>query len=386
MFYKFILNLKLIQNNEILPNTIEDNIIFYELVIKNGPDVILRIPFLNEEKWKLEMYDTETVINTNRTVFSVFPNIVRFDRTKNITFHAVKVSRDLDSEEGPLIKRIGYETHIKESTSDIQDIAFFEMNPSAPPPASVPVYMEDFKLFKDVEKFKPVVEVPLHNRTFNTQYWLTQRTFYSSSHTTLSNNVHRENIELIGVFCEKYKKYVFRDILELMILFAKVVTGGRIKYKVDKKFAEYSLTTDAGNVEIETSTRGDCEDMGHFYMRIFRTLIGVYKYFISDENSNIFSHCKVLEENYIPFNFICQVKLERGLEFHSTLIFIPVTVKSQTISFEVTNPKKSYILPNKEYFKWHNENYFLVDNYFLTRVTDVHLDKISVHDLKFINY
>lgn len=385
MFYKLTINFKLLQNDEILPKTIENGILFYELVIKNGGDAILRIPFKNEEKWKLEMYDNNTEINANRAPLSMLPHVVRFDNENDLTFHAVKVFHDVDDDDGPLIKRIGYQTHIKEGTSDIQDIAFFTMNLKLTP-TSVPIYMEDFKIFHNVDVFKPVVELPLHDRSFQSQFWLTQREFYSTSHVTLSNSVHRDNIQLIHSFFEKYKKYTFNNLMELLIRFAKVLTNGRIKYKIDKKFAQFAVTSDAGDISIETTTRGDCEDFGHWYMRVFRTLSSIYKYFTDYKESDMFRKCKEFEENYIPFNFICQVKLKRGLEFHSTLMIIPITIKYPTISFEVTNPKKSYVLPNKEYLVWHNESYFLVDNYFISRVNNVPLDKVTIHDLKFINY
>ena len=384
MFYKLTINLKLLQNDEILPKTIQDGILFYEIVIKNGCDVISRIPFKNEDKWKIELYDNETEIPSNRIIYSMTPNIIRFDESKCLTFHAIKIIHDVDSDgDEPLITRIGYETHIKESTSEIQDLPFFTLEKSI---KKIPVYFEDFKLFTNTEPLKQIVELPLHDKSFKSQYWLTQRAFYSTTHVTLSDNVHRENIQLIRDFFEKYIKYEFTSILEMLIRFARVMTKNRIKYKVDTKFAQYLVSTDAGDIQIETSVFSDCEDHGHFYMRVFRTFSTVYKYFLTDENSDIFRKCNEFSENYIPFNFICQVKLNSGLEFHSTMMIIPVTIKYPTISFEVTNPKKSYMLPAKEFHEWHNEQYFLVDNYFICKILKVPLDKVSIHDLKCINY
>lgn len=379
MFYKFTINLKKIQNDVILPKSIEKSVLYYEIVVKNNDVTILRIPFKNEEKWKLELYDMDDTINNNRITLSMLPHVVRFNSKYDTTFHACKIVHDIDDEEGPIIKRIGYETHIKEGTSDDQDISFFTLS------NSIPHFIEDFKSF-GVEKISLIDELPLHEHSFNTQYWLTQREFYSTTHVTLSNNVHRENIQLISDFLDKYKRYSFKNTLELLILLSNSLTNNRIKYKIDCKFAQYAVTSDAGNIEIETSSRGDCEDFAHFYMRIFRTLCGTYKYFIKNMDSNIYNKCNDLATNYIPFNFICQVKLSRGLEFHSTMIIIPITKKLSTISFEVTNPKKSYILPSKEYNEWHNNGYFLVDNYFISRVNDISLDDICIGDLTFINY
>lgn len=387
MFYKFTIDLQLLLNGNILPKNEENNVYFYELVIKNGEDAILRIPFNHYDKeWKVELYDNETQINVNRIQLSMAPHVVRFDKSKDIFFHAVKVTFDIDEHEGPIIDRIGYATHIKEGTSDIHDVPFFHLKGNGTT-KKVPSYFKDFQVFENTEKLKEITELPLHDYGFKSQYWLTQRAFYSTSHVTLCNHVHRENIQLLrDGFFNKYKNYKFPSLLDMLVKVAKVMTKGRIKYKVDKKFAQTTVSTDAGDILIETSSQGDCEDFGHFYMRIFRTLVSIYKYFVKDKKSDMFINCKMLEENYTCFNFICQVKQNGQLEFHSTMMIIPSNIKWQVLSFEVTNPKKSYILPSTDYHEWHNENYFLVDNYFVSKVNKVSLEKIALSELEFFNY
>ena len=385
MFYKFTIDLQRLLDGNVLPKTMENRVLFYEIVIKNGGNAILRIPFNDKDnEWKLELYDDDTEINTNRVQLSMMPHIARFDKSKELTFHAVKLIKDVDNEEGPLINRIGYETHIREGTSDIQDMPFFKLTEKS----KIPTYFKDFQIFDNVTPLKKVTELPLHDYGgFKSQYWLTQREFYSTSHVTLSDHVHVENLQLIrDGFYQKYKKYSFSSLLEFLQRLAKVVTKGRIKYRCDKKFAQTSVPTDAGNISIETSMNADCEDFSHFYMRIFRTVVSTYRFFIENKNSDIYSKCKQLEENYVAFNFICRVKQEHRYEFHCTMLLIPNTIKLPVISFEVTNTKKSYILPSVEYHDWHDENYFLVDNYFISKVNKISLEKISLNDLKFINY
>jgi hypothetical protein len=303
-----------------------------------------------------------------------------------VTFHAVKVTKDVDNKEGPIINRIGYETHIKESTSENQDLPFFCL-PAFNAAKSVPEFFRDFTVFEKTNKLKKIREMPLHEHSFGSQFWLTQRDFYSTSHVTLSDDVHRENIQILrDEFFDKYENYKFRSVLEMLIRMAKAVTKGRVKYKSDMMFAKSGVSTDAGNISIETSSKGDCEDFGHFYMRIFRTMVSIYKFLVKDTNSDLFQKCKILEDHYVCFNFICQVKLDHGLEFHSTMMFIPTSIKWPVISFEVTNPKKSYELPDNEYHYWHNEQYFLVDNYFISKINKVSIENIALNEVKFTNY
>lgn len=389
MFYKFTLDIGQLQDNTILPESIEKSTIFYELVIKNGNDAILRIPFSYDDicEWKVELYDDDTEIQTNRIQLSMHPHIARFDKSRDIFFHVAKITKDVDTKEGPLINRIGYETHIKESTSDVQDLPFFCLSSINPAKSSLPKFLKDFVVFEKTKKLKKIDELPLHNYSFKTQYWLTQRDFYSKSHTTLSDSVHRENIQVLkDKFFDQYKNYEFSSVLEMLIRLGKAVTKGRIKYKADRMFARSGVSTDAGNISIETSSRGDCEDLNNFFMRIFRTMANVYKYFVEDQKSDLFIKCKTFADNYVPLCFICQVRLESGLEFHSTMLVIPRSIEYPVLSFEVTNPRKSYELPSNEYHSWHNEQYFLVDNYFISKINKVSVEKIEIGELKFINY
>lgn len=391
MFYKFALDLMMIQNDIVLPKKPEKELIFYEIVIKNGSNPIMRIPFkgggTKNLKHKIELYDNDTEINKDRVSLSMSPHIARFDNSKRISFHACKVTKDVDNTEGPLINRIGYATHIEEGTSTSQDKAFFVLEKAHGSNKVVPEYFKDFTIITTCNKLKKVDEVALHESSYGSQYWLTQRRFYSTSHVTLSNSVHRENIQLLrDNFFKKYKKYKFSDLLNMLTTISVSVTKGRIKYKSDTMFGQNGVGADAGNVAIETSSVGDCEDFGHFYMRIFRLVVGTYKFFLKDVTSDIYQKCKQLEENYCCFNFICQVELERGLEFHSTMMIIPNNIRYPVISFEVTNPSKSYTLPDKEFHNWHTEHYFLVDNFFIARMNKVSIDKVVLSDLKFTNY
>lgn len=387
MFYKFTLDLDKLQDDTILPKTREAGVLFYEIVVKNGEGkALLRIPFRDQGdpgEWKIELYDQDTEINPNRVQLSMHPHIARFDRDKPLTFHAAKVTEDVDAREGPHVDRIGYQTHVEEGSSEVQDLPFFCLKAAK---SRVPSFIKNFQVFTETKKMKKIDELPLHEYGFGSQYWLTQRNFYSTSHTTLADHVHRENIQVLrDKFFIPYKDYEFKSVLFMLIRLSKAVTKGRIKYKADRMFAKNGVSGDAGNVSIETSSRGDCEDMGHFYMRVIRTMIGVYKFFV-DEKSDLYKKCKILEDNYVCFNFICQVLLDHGPEFHSTMIIIPTSIKWPVLSFEVTNPRKSYELPCNEYHAWHKEQYFLVDNYFLSKINKTPIENIELGALKFMNY
>lgn len=381
MFYKFTVDLQRLLDDNVLPEHKEESVIFYILVIKNGPDTLLRIPFDDKDsEWKVELYDEKTEINVNRIQLSMHPHVSRFKSEHPVTLHAVKIVKDVDEDEGPIIDQIGYETHIKESTSDIQDLPFLTLSKKTKTP-----YFKEFATY-ETNKLKIIDELPLHDYGFKSQYWLTQREFYSSSHVTQSNHVYRENLQILrDKFFDRYKDYKFTNLLDMLLKASSALVKKRLKYKPDKRFSQSLVSTDAGDKSIETTIFGDCEDLSFFYMRVFRMIANTYRFF-TVKGSDIFEKCKIFEEHYTCFSFICQVKQNSTLEFHCTLMIIPDNIKHNVISFEVTNPKKSYNLPSAEYHTWHNENYFLVDNYFISRVNKVSLEKIALSDLKFFNY
>ena len=128
MFYKLTIDFQKMMDDIILPRDAEKNVLFYELVIKNDMNVIMRTPFIfTDHLWKIELYDEETHIDVDRLKLSMKPHIARFNKSSSIFFHVSKLIHDID-DDNSVIRRIGYVTNIKEFTSEIQDIPVFELN------------------------------------------------------------------------------------------------------------------------------------------------------------------------------------------------------------------------------------------------------------------
>lgn len=385
MLLKFAINLRKLQDGVVLPRKMAADVIFYEVVIRSGSEPILRIPFTDQTTWKVELYDSDSEICASRERLSMLPHVARYDASRPIRFHACKVIKDIDTEEGPIIDRLGFVTHITEDTSSCQDLPFLEFFGTRPPRTP---YLVGMGLFPDVPPLRKISELRLKERSSSSPLWYTQRAFHSRSHVTLNDFVHLENLELMyHAFFLRFRSHVFKKgLLDMLQTFAMVMIRNRIKYKPDESFARTGEPADAGDLCIERSSKGDCEDHGNMYMRLFRTLVSVFEYFVPDKESDLYKQCRTLADNYVCLQSICQVMLDGERQFHSTMLIVPKSDTLPVISFEVTNPKTSYVLPSATYSEWHMEHYFVVDNFCIARVDDIELGRVSIDDLDFFNY
>jgi hypothetical protein len=254
-----------------------------------------------------------------------------------------------------------------------------------------PSYLTKFSFVTPGEKLKAIHEVPVTHNSNERRLWLTQKKFYGTTNVTMSNAIHKENLTRAVRMLKKNVK--FDTLLSVLIEFGNALVVGRIRYAHDQAFAEKGISGDAGDALIELTSRGDCEDFGHFYMRVFRMLASIYKFVIPD-TCDLYKKCKILEEQYIPYNMICRVFVKGRKDFHSTLLIVPRTNANPVISFEVTDPLKSYTLPNKEYNLWHVNHYFLLDNLGIHRLNRTTgegpksgpVDQLTVNKLYVYNY
>ena len=366
--FKLRINLKKIANGIDIPKDAEDGLHFYELVVteKDYCHPVTRIPFHPEvdDEVTIELWDKNVEIPTDRAIGgSMKGTVARFDEYP-LEFHFYKVMTDKSEEiYDKRLERIGYKRHIKEGTSSIQDVASFSIKDDKDKTPERVNYIVEF-IREPTDKFndlKIIDEAVLDKDEWGSPNWLTQREFYGSSGVTLSNFVHRENLEVaIKKFLVRYKDKKFGSMRDMLVEFGKVMRTGRIRYEPDKAFAESAISSDAGDALMEMTTKGDCEDFGHFYMRNLRMLCKIYKY-ILDDTSDLYDKCKTLAEEYVAFNYICRVVLSHGLEFHSTMLIVPFTADNPVISFEITDVDKSYTLPSKEFEKWHRDHYFILE-------------------------
>jgi hypothetical protein len=392
---------KKVTNDRDLPSKPEKGLLFYEMVIahQDCTHPIIRAPFhpsrgtptLDIELWRHDItVPDKSVIDNNMS------GLVARYKSLPLEIHFYKVMGDVDEDDGPVMDRLAYKRHIREDTSDIQDITSFKITKEGIPESHTPSYLTRFYFVNNQgQELVPLNEVKLTTKGWGaTQLWLTQRNFYGTTSVTSSNSIHRENLECaINKFLKKYKNKTFRSIKDLLVEYGVVLKVGRIKYESDTVFAENGVPGDAGDTLIELSSKGDCEDFGHFYMRTIRMLTRIYK-FVLDPTSDLYKKCHVLETEYLAYNYICRVLVMGSKEFHSTMLLIPRTAtdNNSVISFEVTDPEKSYTLPDTEFDKWHLEHYFLLDSISIHRLNRTTtplsppLDKVNGENLFLYNY
>lgn len=399
--FSLSINTKKVTNGHDLPTKPDKGLLFYEMVITQHDFAhpIVRMPFhpshgatFDVELWRHDMeVPIKSAVENNMTGL-----VARYESLP-IEIHFYKIMKDVDVEDDePLLEGLIYKRHIYEGTSAVQDVASFRISTEGP--GHKPRYLDNF-VFVDnpsMQKLVPLDEVKLTTGGWGaTRLWLTQRHFYGTTNVTSSNPIHKENLErAINKFLLKYRNKQFSSLKDLLVEFGIILKVGRIRYESDTTFAENGVPGDAGDALIELTSKGDCEDFGHFYMRTIRMLAKIYKYILPDKNSDLYKKCQTLETDYMAFNFICRVLVNGSKEFHSTMLLVPRTVSggNPVISFEVTDPEKSYSLPSKDFDKWHVDHYFILDSLCIHRLNrttapkSVPLDKLNGENLFPYNY
>lgn len=365
--YRLKINPRKVTNGRDLPREPEEGLLFYELVVTQHDysHPVLRVPFhpnVDDDITITLWHDSVEVPEELALRESMSGRVGRWTFYP-LEIHFYKVVTDVDEDDyDERIERIGFERHIQEGTSVVQDVPSFVINShdDMPPPRK---YMSEFT-FTDAASLtplRPLTEVKLDKSDWGSQSWLTQREFYSTSGVTSSHPVHRENLDrAINKFLVRYRDKTFPSLCDMLVEYGKVMKMGRMRYKSDTKFATTGVPSDAGDALVELTTKGDCEDFAHFYMRNIRMLAKIFKY-VLDKSSDLYSKCEMLANEYVAFNYICRVQLSHGPEFHSTMLVVPRTEQHPMISFEVTDPEKSYTLPSKEFDEWHDQHYFLLE-------------------------
>lgn len=354
---------------------------------------IIRVPFNAEsDSINIELWSESVAVPPENSLKKTMScTLARFHEYP-LEIHFYKVMKDVDEEiYDKKLERLAFKRHIQSSTSACQDMAAFSIIDSKIS-GQVPGFIDKLEYVEEgLEPIKQLDEVKLKNYE-RSLYWLTQRDFYNTTLVTSSNPVHRENLDyIITKFLVKYKNKKFASFVEMIEEFGHTMQIGRIRYKCDEKFAKTGVPSDAGDALVELTTKGDCEDFGHFYMRVLRTLANVYK-FILDPMSDLYLKCQTLAKQYVAFNFICGVRLTTKFDFHSTLLLVPRTAADPVVSFEVTDTSRTYSLPSEDFDSWHKEHYFLLCPTQIHRLNrrsapvSVPIEKLTVRDLFCYNY
>lgn len=353
-------------------NISDESIIFFDLVLTQNSKPILKT---NKNFNKVFLFDKDNEIPSEMMKLSMSPTVARYDSKQPISFHIYKVKKTTAI-------KLGYKRHIEANTSKDQNVAEFVAK--TPSELKKAPFIYNVEITKSDNKFIKVNALTLNETLFASDMWLTQREFYSTSHLTVTNEIQAMDYNIIWQFIEENKNKKFKDVLAVLIAFGSSVLDKVFQYENDMDFKRNKKLGDAGDVAVELSGEGDCEDFSHFYMRNFR-LLATSPFDVGD--GDLKKRLQELRDNYIPFSFICEVDIGT-IQFHSTMLILSKSNQLSNISFEVTCPSKSYNLDSEysEFDDWHENNYFLLDNYWYTRFDKEHSPRSKFGEFKFINY
>jgi hypothetical protein len=401
---KLKINIAKVTNGVDLPKKVDDRrTLFYEMVVsqQDACHPVIRIPFHPslDDDIVVSLWNSRVNVPEDFALEgSMAGTIARFS-SYPLQIHFYKIEKDDDNVAADdRIDRIGFKRHIMEETSKTQDVpALVILEGSETAVLGQCSFISEFKFVREDEltPLHVLDEVKLEKNDWGSPLWLTQREFYGSTGVTSSHYVHRENLDrAINSFLLKFVNKKFTSLCHMLMVYGKIMKFGRMRYQNDTAFAETGRSDDAGDSLIELTTTGDCEDFAHFYMRVIRMLVKIYRYILVEhQDSDLYTKCELLAKEYVAFNYICRVMLSRGPEFHSTMLIVPRTGENPVISFEVTDVDKSYTLPSDEFNRWHDRHYFLVEPIVIHRLNRTEHPKspkdvstLTVSDLFPYNY
>lgn len=338
---------------------------FYELKIVQEGRVLARAPFSKDTSSPIEihLFGEQDVIDP---AYCTCAHVARVRARVRIQVHLYKIRWS------PTIKRYQFIRRITDATSARQDEPIYDGCV-----AHTPSPLFTVRAHAQRTTFVPKDMMDIEGGSLR---WCTQRNFYSTSHVTQSDGAHLENLVLMREFLHTHKH---THLLPFVQEYGTHMTYNRIEYTHDEGFARPMEEADAGDALVEQTHVGDCEDFAHFYMRVFRTL-ALAGPLIKRGDALL----EILRKAYVPFVYICQVRIYSGLEYHSTLMLVPRARAHAPLSFEVTNPAKSYLVraPTSEFFKWHTKSFLLVDAHFIANIERESVRDLSVQTLKLMNY
>jgi hypothetical protein len=368
-------------DGKVLPRWREGDpeVLAYDLVFRQGDLDLLKIPFTKSTgKLTAILFDRGSAIPPHLFRHSSRPIVARYEEESEvIKIFIYKIRRDEKH-------RVGYERRIGPRSSQ-QDTPALLIHPLYPSQATTHTGFR-VKALTPVGPLRPVGTVHLYKGDPSSPVWYTQAAFYRTCHVSSNNAVQAMDLRAI---LENYALTAepTTDILTMLVEFANVVSDGFV-YREDVEWVRPTTGGDYGDARLEISRFGDCEDFAHFYMRIFRLMMACYG-LVFRPSDPMFTLWRTFADNYVPLVYICRVQLGRSVEYHSTMLMVPHrAAAAKPISFEVTNPQKSVVLDSpasvEEFYSWHPESYFLVDNYFIARIEgpvhELTVDKLVEED------
>lgn len=335
-----------------IPRQVEKDVVFYEFVLrsysKSGVMTIARIPFKNgiDKDIRFVVYnDSEYIdkyyLNGVYRVFDLgdarlkfFVNKVYLVDVKEVDPEKyIKNGKFKDPKVSELVrlnnKRVGYKQHRERDVH----VVFDEIDLSKIEEGTTNLDCTTIKMRK-VQSFTPITtfDVSVKRR----EKWDVNRSFYQRSHVTQDDSAQKEIYHKILVLLLKRK---YKNMYQLLHILHKVFYTD-IMYKGDTKYDKPDQGWDDNDDNILLSFGGDCEDLSQFFINVYYSIIGCYKYVVKRDTA-LWEICRQMEQDYRPMGFIC--RLDNGgsePEFHSTVLIVPTDEAwkkgSRAIYFEVT--------------------------------------------------
>lgn len=366
-------------NGKLFPEYKETGVLYYEIVFKHscgpymaGSHEIARIPFnrqYHSGKHTYRFYAQNERIDDDISMTSVMKPHVFLYNALPLTIHFRKLTRY--KTKGP----IGVDFNIEESFSRYEDRIMLKVSDAS----------DSVDWCSVMNMYRPKYNGSELFRVEHT-VWRAQREFYRK---ILCNTVDALHYRTLGYICKFLEN---ADLYKTLTLFVKafltfIHQAYELEYESDHFFSENNPSrdeniplqhgmvperdsaADQGCPFIEMSIYGDCEDFNHFYIRCLRTL-AQHGALLAPEHVN-HEWVSMLSDHYMPCVYICDItqpsestSVHRGstnLEFHSTMILLPIQQGYDLISVEVTNIELSMNVHKneKEFFSWHRNHYAL---------------------------
>lgn len=341
----------------------DNEILFFELVITQNKAPVLK---LDPNFTTVNLYDKDEHVPPEMIKFSMIPRCARLDFDQPIEFYLYKVKKVrkyLPNGKKGKAFRLAYIRHIEEDISAVQDVCEARVKNVMEIKNLSFVKKDSFNKEDSKKKFTRKTEMNFNEGIFNmSDNWLMQREFYSKSHFSCSYALQAMDYNILYKFIKKHKHDNLHHVKDLAVAFGNFVFGTIFEYGYDRHFKTGNKGADAGDVQVEITGEGDCEDIAFFYMRMFRLLASCPL----DMGNGIFrKRVDELRKNYVVFAYLCDVDIAQKTQFHCTTLMISQSNKFDNISFEGTCPNKSYILKGKNiklFDRWHKASYVLMDN------------------------
>lgn len=381
-------NVQKLRDSKVIPKTSKEDkrILFYELSIRCSccREVIARIPFgpSDESVWcKLCHCDESPGEYIPRRIYNFF-----HDSSWEFFIHKVLLIKDDDddrpehTEDSPILtgskldekflqeNKIAYIRHLTEdNTTGEKYFLMYNKNTGN--------FENNF--VKIVSKPGLPIKNPLKNmrvHKYKLENWSVNRSYYKRTHVVqndFSAKFFYHNL-LMLLTVESGIKDIDTFIKRFHEVFNRYV-----RYDNDRRFSDFNVITDHNDESVELSYLGDCEDMCHMYLRIFNTLHDIY-HFIDSKISHIVNE---FFTNYKPMAFICRIDNRKWrLEFHCTMLILPLKTDRKPFVFEVTTPKVhgQFIDENSPLYDRYKMQHALLDRLYWYQFPD--FNKKIIHE------